>query len=146
MKIQIEPSSKVTMYFSLALETGEIVDSNFDNEPATFILGDGNLLPGFEVPLVGLNVGDQSEFLISPENAFGQRNPENVQEITRDHFTEETLQIGDVFSFQNGEGDLPGVIIEIDADTAMVDFNHPLAGRNIVFKVDIVDVAPGSVH
>jgi FKBP-type peptidyl-prolyl cis-trans isomerase SlpA len=51
-----------------------------------------------------------------------------------------------VFSFQNGEGELPGVVIDIGDDSVRVDFNHPLAGRNIIFKVEIVEVSPNSVH
>ena len=137
MSLTIDQGTKVTMSFSLGLENGEIIDSNFDTQPATFILGDGNLLPGFEMPLKGLKAGDQGEFVISPENAFGQRNPENMQQLARDNFDQESLNIGDVFSFQNGEGELPGVVIEIGDDSVKVDFNHPLAGRNIIFKVDI---------
>ena len=146
MSLTIDQGTKVTMSFSLALENGEIIDSNFDAQPATFILGDGNLLPGFEIPLKGLKAGDQGEFVISPENAFGQRNPENMQQLARDNFDQESLNIGDVFSFQNGEGELPGVVIEVGDDSVKVDFNHPLAGRNIIFKVDIIEVAPNSIH
>ena len=146
MAITIEQGTKVTMSFSLALENGELIDSNFDTEPATFVLGDGNLLPGFEIPLQGLKAGDQGEFIISPENAFGQRNPENIQQLGRDNFDQESLNVGDVFSFQNGEGELPGVVIEVGDDLVKVDFNHPLAGRNIIFKVDIIEVSPSSIH
>ena len=146
MSLTIDQGTKVTMSFSLALENGELIDSNFEDKPATFVLGDGNLLPGFEEPLKGLKAGDQGEFLISPENAFGQRNPENMQDLTHDNFDQESIQIGDVYSFQNGEGELPGVIVEIGDDSVKVDFNHPLAGRKIIFKVDIVEVAPNSVH
>ena len=146
MSLKIDQGTKVTMSFSLALENGEIIDSNFDTQPATFILGDGNLLPGFEIPLKGLKAGDQGEFVISPENAFGQHNPENMQQLARDNFDQESLNIGDVFSFQNGEGELPGVVIEVGDDSVKVDFNHPLAGRNIIFKVDIIEVAPNSIH
>jgi FKBP-type peptidyl-prolyl cis-trans isomerase SlpA len=146
MSLTIDQGAKVTMSFSLSLENGELIDSNFDTQPATFILGDGNLLPGFETPLKGLKAGDQAEFVISPENAFGQRNPENIQQLARDNFDQESLNVGDVFSFQNGEGELPGVVIGIGDDSVKVDFNHPLAGRNIIFKVDIIDVAPNSIH
>jgi FKBP-type peptidyl-prolyl cis-trans isomerase SlpA len=146
MTITIEQGTKVTMSFSLALENGEVIDSNFDTEPATFVLGDGNLLPGFEVPLQGLKAGDQAEFVIAPENAFGQRNPENIQQLMRDNFGQESIAVGDVFSFQNGDGELPGVVIEIGNELVKVDFNHPLAGRNIIFKVDIVEVSPSSIH
>ena len=146
MAITIEQGTKVTMSFSLALENGELIDSNFNTEPATFVLGDGNLLPGFEIPLQGLKAGDQGEFIISPENAFGQRNPENIQQLGRDNFDQESLNVGDVFSFQNGEGELPGVVIEVGDNLVRVDFNHPLAGRNIIFKVDIIEVSPSSIH
>ena len=146
MSLTIDQGTKVTMSFSLALENGELIDSNFDTQPATFILGDGNLLPGFEAPLQGLKAGDHGEFVISPENEFGQRNPENMQQIARDNFDQESLNIGNVFSFQNGEGELPGVVIEISDDLVSVDFNHPLAGRSIIFKVEIVEVSPNSVH
>ena len=146
MAITVEQGTKVTMNFSLALENGELIDSNFDTEPATFVLGDGNLLPGFEIPLEGLKAGDQGEFIISPENAFGQRNPENIQQLGRDNFDQESLNVGDVFSFQNGEGELPGVVIEVGDNLVRVDFNHPLAGRNIIFKVDIIEVSPSSIH
>lgn len=146
MSMMIDQGAKVTMSFSLALENGELIDSNFDAQPATFVIGDGNLLPGFEAPLKGLKAGEQGEFVISPENAFGQRNPENMQQLKRDNFDQESLHVGDVFSFQNGEGELPGVIVEIGDESVRVDFNHPLAGRNIIFKVDIVDVAPSSIH
>ena len=146
MAITIEQGTKVTMSFSLALENGELIDSNFDTEPATFVLGDGNLLPGFEIPLQGLKAGDQGVFIISPENAFGQRNPENIQQLGRDNFDQESLNVGDVFSFQNGEGELPGVVIEVGDNLVRVDFNHPLAGRNIIFKVDIIEVSTSSIH
>ena len=146
MSIKIEQGIRVTLYFSLKLENGETVDSNFDGKPATFTLGDGNLLPGFEAPLVGLEAGSQGEFVIAPEHAFGQPNPENIQPLSPDNFDQETLKVGDVFSFQNGDGELPGVIAAIHTDKVEVDFNHPLAGRNIIFTVDIVDVEPGSIH
>ena len=146
MSIKIEQGIRVTLYFSLKLENGKTVDSNFDGKPATFTLGDGNLLPGFEAPLVGLEAGAQGEFVIAPEHAFGQPKPENVQPLSLDNFDQETLKVGDVFSFQNGDGELPGVIAAIHAENLEVDFNHPLAGRSIIFTVDIVDVEPGSIH
>ena len=146
MSIKIEQGIRVTLYFSLKLENGKTVDSNFDGKPATFTLGDGNLLPGFEAPLVGLEAGAQGEFVIASEHAFGQPNPENIQALSRDNFDQETLKVGDVFSFQNGDGELPGVIAAIYAENVDVDFNHPLAGRSIIFTVDIVDVEPSSIH
>lgn len=144
--MQIEQGTKVKLHFSLALEDGSLIDSNFDKQPASFIIGDGNLLPGFESVILGLESGQKREFTIPPENAFGQHNPQNVQDVDRTNFAEDKLEIGAVFSFQNGDGELPGVIIGIEGEKVMIDFNHPLAGQSILFKVEILQISPESVH
>jgi FKBP-type peptidyl-prolyl cis-trans isomerase SlpA len=146
MSIPIEVGTRVTLNFALTLEDGEVVDSNFDAPPASFTIGDGNLLPGFEAALVGLKSGDENEFLIAPEKAFGQHNPQNVQAIERDNFSDDELDIGLVLSFQNGDGELPGVVVAVSDAEVTVDFNHPLAGQKILFSVKIFDVQPASVH
>jgi FKBP-type peptidyl-prolyl cis-trans isomerase SlpA len=146
MNLQIQTGTSVTLHFSLALENGHIVDSNFEGNPATFSVGDGNLLPGFESSLLGLEVGDEREFIISPKNAFGQHNTQNVQSVDRGNFDESDLEIGSILSFQNGDGELPGVIIALEENLVMVDFNHPLSGKNIVFQVKIVEINPERVH
>jgi len=146
MSITIDTGVQVTLHFSLALENGEIVDSNYDKKPATFTLGDGNLLPGFEQKLVGLKAGDQREFTLPPASAFGQRNPENIQQVDRSHFDQQELELGAVFSFQNGDGELPGVITEVGTEQVTVDFNHPLSGHSIIFRVDIINLAPATLH
>ena len=146
MNLQIQTGTSVTLHFSLALENGHIVDSNFEGSPATFSVGDGNLLPGFESSLLGLEVGDEREFIISPENAFGQHNAQNVQAVDRGNFDESELEIGSILSFQNGDGELPGVIIALEENQVMVDFNHPLSGKNIVFQVKIVEINPERLH
>jgi FKBP-type peptidyl-prolyl cis-trans isomerase SlpA len=109
-------------------------------------VGDGNLLPGFESALIGLVDDDEKDFIITPENAFGQHNPQNVQLVERGNFDEKELEIGAMFSFQNGDGELPGVVVELQDEHIMIDFNHPLAGKSIVFKVKIITISPQSVH
>jgi FKBP-type peptidyl-prolyl cis-trans isomerase SlpA len=146
MTLPIDSGTTVTLHFSLTLENGHIVDSNFEAAPATFTVGDGNLLPGFESPLMGLFDGDEREFSILPENAFGQHNPQNVQAVERDNFEDGELELGTMFSFQNGDGELPGVVVEVQDNEVMVDFNHPLAGQIILFTVKIISVTPQSVH
>ena len=146
MNLQIQTGTSVTLHFSLSLENGHIIDSNFEGNPATFSVGDGNLLPGFESSLLGLEVGDEREFIISPENAFGQHNAQNIQAVDRGNFEESELEVGSILSFQNGDGELPGVIIAFEENQVMVDFNHPLSGKNIVFQVKIVEITPERLH
>ena len=143
----IATRSLVKLHFSLALSAGEVIDSNFEKEPASFRIGDGSMLPGFESELLGLSSGDQIEKTIASINAFGKVNPENVQSFPTEKF--KTLleddfipaEPGCVVSFKDPTGfEIPGVVKELSEKEVIVDFNHPLAGKDIVFKAKIVSV------
>lgn len=146
---EVSPGKRVTMYFSLALlhtddaSRERLIDSNFDKTPATFIMGDGNLLAGFERAILGLQAGDENTFNIACENAFGQFNEDNIQIYPRYQFSAELLlEKGLMINFADAAGnDQPGVVKAFDAENVTVDFNHPLAGKNIQFKVKIMTVA-----
>lgn len=146
--IVVGEGTKVTLHFAVKLEDGAIVDSTFDSEPATFEVGDGNLLDGFERALLGLSAGHKDTFVIKPENGFGQPNPNNVQEIPREEFDHDMeLTEGLVISFADAQkAELPGVITAFDDSVVTVDFNHPLAGQDVHFEVEIIDVQPAQVH
>jgi len=142
-ELVIGPGTQVTLHFALKLEEGDIVDSTFERAPATFTVGDGKLLPGFERKLFGLSKGAREQFTILPEDAFGQPNPANVQRFKRDMFAADMeLHPGLVISFADAaQAELPGVVSGIEGDEVLVDFNHPLAGRTLLFDVQIFDVA-----
>jgi len=139
----IHNESKVTLHFSLTLEDGSVVDSTFEREPATFTMGDGSLLVGFEQALLGLKAGDKNTAEVLPEQGFGQPNPNNIQTFSRSDFSvDQQLEVGLVISFADASNtELPGVVSSIEGDTVKIDFNHPLAGRTIAFNVEIIDVA-----
>ncbi len=144
----ITPNTKVSLNFSITLETGELVDSNFDRAPVSFVMGDGSLLPGFEARLLGLKPGDEASFTISPEDGFGEPQEANYQDVPRHTFSKDSeLEIGMVFSFADAAGgELPGVVDSFDEDTVGVNFNHPLAGRTLRFEVKIDRVEPAELH
>ena len=140
---RIGPDMQVTLHFSLSLENGEQVDSTFDKKPATFKVGDGNLLPGFEQQLFGLKAGDKRTFQIAPEQGFGQHNPQNVQTMPRSQFEGMELSEGLLVIFNDAaKTELPGVVKAFDDRQVTVDFNHPLAGKALTFAVEIFDVKP----
>ncbi|ESQ98518.1 peptidyl-prolyl cis-trans isomerase [Stutzerimonas chloritidismutans AW-1] len=140
---RIGPDKEVTLHFALGLETGELVDSTFDKKPATFTVGDGNLLPGFEQQLYGLKAGDKRTLQVAPEQGFGQPNPQNVQVMPRGQFAGMELSEGLMVSFQDAaRTELPGVVKAFDDNQVTVDFNHPLAGKTLTFEVEIIDVKP----
>ncbi|GAA6130980.1 FKBP-type peptidyl-prolyl cis-trans isomerase [Halopseudomonas sabulinigri] len=141
--LRINHDTQVTLHFTLKLPNGDVVDTTLDKQPATFKVGDGSLLPGFEQALFGLQAGDKRSFEIEPERGFGPGNPQNVQSIARDQFDEMELEEGLLVIFQDAAGgELPGVVKTIHEKVVEVDFNHPLAGKVITFDVEIVAVAP----
>lgn len=141
---RIGQHSTVTLHFALKLENGDVVDSNFDKEPPTFTVGDGSLLPGFEQALFGFKAGDKRTVVIPPERGFGRGNEQNVQVMPRKNFTELDLEYGVMIIFRDAAGgEMPGVVKAFDDKEVTVDFNHPLAGRDITFEVEIIEVVNG---
>ena len=146
--VPVSEGTRVYLNFSVSLEDGSEVDSNFGGEPVDFAVGDGSLLPGFERLIFGMSAGERQMFRVPPEDAFGQPNDNNVQYLPRDRFDDDVeLEIGLVFSFADaGGGELPGMILAVDDEEVTVDFNHPLAGRTILFDVLIHRVEPAELH
>ena len=138
---RIGQNTQVTLHFALRLENGDTVDSTFDKSPATFKVGDGSLLPGFEAALFCFKAGDKRTLEILPENAFGQPNPQNVQVIPRSQFKDMELSEGLLVIFNDAANtELPGVVKAFDDEQVTIDFNHPLAGKTLTFDVEIKDV------
>ena len=147
--LDIGPNCKVELHFSLKLaDTGELVDSTFEKKPAELVIGDGNLPAAFEAVIHGMKAGERKIERIEPKDGFGQPNPSNVQRIPKDQFDPSVeLSEGLVVSFQDkAKSELPGVVVTIDDTMVTVDFNHPLAGRDLEFEVEISSVEPSETH
>ena len=137
----IAADTRVTLHFSLLLDSGEEIDTTRRGQPATFTVGDGSLLPGFERALMGLTAGADEQLRIASADAFGQLREENVRLIPRNQFSHDiALEPGVVVSFASTGGELPGVVRSLQGDLVVVDFNHPLAGRDLIFDVTILKV------
>jgi len=144
---RITDGAQVALHFSVSLENGIEIDNTRTNyeQPVSLVVGDGNLLPGFEQALMGLRAGDRRTVHLPPEDAFGTWNPDNIQRFDRAQFalTGEMPVVGTMMEFTDkGGSTLPGVISSVTDDVVEVDFNHPLAGRNVVFEVEIAKVTP----
>jgi len=142
----IQPDSEVVMHFTLKLEDGTVADSSQGEEPMQFVMGDGSMVTGLERALYGLKIGEKQSVRIGPDDSFGLRDPENVRQMAREEFPADMpLEPGTVIEFemQNGEP-LAGMIIEVQKENVSVDFNHPLAGHEVTFDVEILDINPTS--
>lgn len=147
--MQITPQSRVTLHFAIKLLDGAVVDSNFTKDPVSFAMGDGSLLAGFEQKLLGMAAGDKATFAMQPAEAFGEHKEENVHNFARAQLAEYHPEPGLVITFADAaNAQVPGVVKAVSGDSVTVDFNHPLAGRELLFEVAIVNVeqANGVIH
>ena len=146
---RIAYGSLVKLHFEVSLENGTIIDSTFNRDaPVSLTIGDESLLPGFGQVLMNLRAGDTRTAHLEPEQAFGEWNPENIQHFSRTQFAlvADNPEIGMMVEFEDkGKNTLPGTISAIDDDQVEVDFNHPLAGQDVLFKVKIFKVTPPGV-
>lgn len=148
MDLNVSEGTRVFLNFSLTLEDGAEVDNNFDGEAVSFEVGDGSLLPGFERRVLGMQSGERQIFSVPPEDAFGQPNENNLQQIPRGDFDAGIeLEQGLVCSFADAAGgELPGMIVAFDEENVTIDFNHPLAGRTILFDVLVHRIEAAELH
>ena len=138
----VKPDSFLTLHYALRLDDGSEAVSTFDLSPATLQMGSGQLSESLERCLIGLSAGDRRQFRLAPESAFGERNPLLVERIARAALPPEIeLRPNTLVEFGAPEGGgFAGFCRELDATHALFDFNHPLAGKAIVFDVHIIGV------
>lgn len=135
-------NSTVVMHSTITLEDGTVADTTVGAEPLRFTMGDGSLIAGLELALFGLKAGDRQSLRIGPADAFGFRDEQNVHWMERAEFPADmTLETGMIIEFVTPSGEeIPGAIQEVREDSVQVDFNHPLAGHEISFEVEILEV------
>lgn len=142
----VTESAYLTLHYRLASMDGTDIVSTFQEKPATLQLGSGQLAPFLEACLLGLPEGTHQTFDLPPEKAFGPRNLELMQRVSRTTLDEnstgdEQYAIGDLIEFSAPSGGrFAGVLRAIDADGALFDFNHPLAGQPVKFEVKIIGI------
>mgnify|MGYP000308874274 CR=1 FL=1 len=139
-KTQINADSLLTLHYRLTTQDGEDVVSTFDLGPATIQMGNGELNENLEACLVGLVAGEYAVFEVPAEAGFGQHNPGLVQRIARSALpVDQELKENTLIEFTSPDGaEFAGFVREIDATHALMDFNHPLAGKSLRFEVQII--------
>jgi FKBP-type peptidyl-prolyl cis-trans isomerase SlpA len=142
----VTASAYLTLHYRLAAMDGTSIVSTFEEKPATLQLGTGQLAPFLEACLMGLAEGAHETFELPPEKAFGPRNPDLIQHVSRATLDknsggDEEYVIGDLIEFTAPSGGrFAGVLRSIDAESALFDFNHPLAGQPVRFEVKIIGI------
>jgi FKBP-type peptidyl-prolyl cis-trans isomerase SlyD len=125
----------------------KIVDSNVGGSPLVFMFGKGQIIPGLENGIVNMAIGEKGDVLVSPENAYGTHNPDAKQEVPKDQFAGIDLDVGMTLYGQGEDGGTVQVTVaEIKDETVIIDFNHPLAGKSLMFTVTINNVRDASAE
>ena len=138
---KIENNTVATVHYTGTLpENGETFDSSIDRDPLTFLVGHKQMIPGFERELMGKTVGDKVEFTLSAEEAYGEHNPDAIQEVGLEMFGEITPEVGMILNSDMG----PFNVTEVGEKTATVDFNHALAGKSLTFNIEVIEVRAAS--
>jgi FKBP-type peptidyl-prolyl cis-trans isomerase SlpA len=139
----IQSDSRVTLHYELRLADGIVVDSTRAGEPMTFIMGSGDMVEILEQRLFGLTAGERHHFEISAAESQVPASAGVMQTLARSDFPAE-LEAGQVLGFALPSGEeVPGLIVSISDTEVTVDFSHPLAGRDLIFDVEILAVEPG---
>ena len=139
--ITIQKGSQVSFDYTLTVD-GEVVETSEGKEPLQYTYGEGNIIPGLSRQLEGLKVGDEKSIEVSPEEAYGQVNPQAFQEVSKSELPPNLeTQVGMPIQANNSEGrTMVGRIVEVKKDAIVVDFNHPFAGKTLIFQVKIVSI------
>ncbi len=138
----VEANSKLLLLFKMQLEDGTEVESNFDEAPIEFEIGNGSLTSGMEDALIGKQEGDNVSAELSPELAFGMPDENNVHSLPVEDFPDDMPpEENQVIAFDGPDDtEIMGTIIHVSADEVEVDFSHPLAGRIINFTAKIIKI------
>ena len=137
----ITPNSQVTLHYRISLEDDTIADDTWeDNSPLTFTIGDGTMLPKLEELLIGMDEGVEESLLLSPEQAFGHPDSENVHRLDLADF-DTAPEAGQIIGFTTpNDEEIPGMVIAVEDNKVIVNFNHPFAGHTLKFDIQILKV------
>lgn len=138
----VENGKSVTLHYTGKFEDGTVFDTSLENgrEPITTILGQGNLIPGFEKSLIGMNEGEKKEFNIDPEEGYGEYLDGLVTTVEKGRVPQD-VKVGDILSSQGERGTINVVVTEITDTYVKLDANHPMAGKKLLFEVEVLTIS-----
>jgi FKBP-type peptidyl-prolyl cis-trans isomerase SlyD len=139
--VSIEANHVVSIHYTLKGDAGEVIDSSAGGEPLAYLHGHGNLVPGLERELTGKNAGDKLQVKVSPADGYGEYDPQLVQRVPRRALKGVgNVRVGMRLHAQTDHGPKPVTVTQITGDMVTLDGNHPLAGKNLNFDVEIAAV------
>jgi len=142
--MQIGKNKVVSIHYTLRDNEGTTIDSSIGGEPLTYIQGIGNLIPGMEEGLEGGSVGQKLNIKVSPEKGYGVKNDQLIQKVPRSAFGTQDIKPGMQFQTQGNHGAQVVTVTAVGLDSVTVDGNHPLAGVELNFEVEVMNIRPAT--
>ncbi len=143
--MEIAAARVASIHYTLTDDQGRVIDKSPQSRPLSYLHGAGNIVPGLEKALAGRKPGDSLEVDVKPEEAYGARNENLVQAVPREAFSSVgEVEPGMQFNVQTDGGPLLVTVVDVGDAQVRIDANHPLAGRNLHFAVEVADVREAS--
>lgn len=141
---QAKSGDRVKVHYHGKLRNGETFDSSQGREPLEFTVGSGQVIKGFDEGVKGMEVGEKKTVEIPADDAYGQKDQQNVIEFPKDQFPPDMKpEVGMQLMLSNGAGQNFNVtVVEVKDDTVVLDANHPLAGQDLIFDIELVGIEP----
>jgi FKBP-type peptidyl-prolyl cis-trans isomerase SlyD len=141
----VKDGTVVSLQYTLSGEDGKTIESNKGKEPLKYTQGSHQIVPGLEKGLAGMKVGEEKRVTVTPEEGYGPVNPKGFQEFPKEKIPSEGLKVGAVLMARGPQGQqVPVRVHEIKEKTVVLDLNHPMAGKTLVFDVKVLDVQPAA--
>lgn len=145
--MSITKNSVASFHYTLKDDDGNTIDSSQGQEPLPYLHGAGNIVPGLERELEGKIIGDKLSVTVKPADGYGEFDNALVQELPKDMFGGvDDIQAGMDFHAQTEHGQQVVTVINVEDDTVTIDGNHPLAGKNLHFDIEITDIREASAE
>jgi len=138
----IKKGSKVKVHYTGKLANGKVFDTSVEKDPLEVVVGQSGLIKGFEEGLMGMKEGEKKTIELIPEDAYGQLIEGRTQEVEKSALPEE-IQVGMALQANGEVGTMVVTVKEIKEETVVLDANHPLAGKDLIFELEVLEVSNG---
>ena len=140
----IKDGSVVSLQYTLSGDDGKTIESNKSKEPLKYTQGQHQIIPGLEKELTGMKVGGEKRIKVKPEDAYGPIDPKAIQEFPKEKIPPEGQKVGAILTARGPQGQaIPVKVKEVKEKTVVLDMNHPMAGKTLVFDIKVLEVEPG---
>ena len=140
-ELTVSDGKVVSIEYTLMLEDKSVTDSNVGSEPLNYVHGSQDIIPGLELALAGMKVGESKHVVVKPENGYGPVDQEKFLEISKDKIPPDALKVGTPLQGKNASGTIVNAwVAEVKDDKVILNFNHRLAGQTLYFDVKVVDI------